>query len=105
MPASGADEALAALLDCWVELVTTGVLDCVFPVAELVWEPPFLESPPQADNTSARLNTASKWILIVLSLIVIVRPRFYGQTTSPDMPAMASGIDTMIESIANARFL
>ena len=82
-PASGVDEEFSALLDCaWVELVTTGVLDCVLPVAELVWEPPFLESPPQADNTSARLNAASKWILIVLSLIVIVRPRFRGQNNT-----------------------
>ena len=44
----------------------------------------------------------------MLSLIVILRLRVgknAGKTTPPDTPAMASGIDTMIESIASLAIL
>jgi hypothetical protein len=59
-----------------MELATTGTLDPVLPVGdELVWELFLRESPPQADNTSAKPSAKSNCVFIMLSLIVILRLR------------------------------
>jgi hypothetical protein len=65
-----------------VELVATTELTGLDD--ELLDEPLPPESPPQADNTSARPKATSEWIFIMRSLIVIFRPINTGKTTSPE---------------------